>query len=77
MAAPHDSLAFLGVWDSLEVGPVRLETRRFVTPYTVVRGSQRESIDLVYRYEEDVFEPRDPGAMNLAAMIGAQVALNY
>ena len=77
MSGTRDPLAVLGVWDRLEVGPVRVEPRKLVAPYTVVGRGRRESIDLVYRYEEDVFDPRQPDSMNLAAMICAQVALNY
>ncbi|HTE06205.1 MAG TPA: hypothetical protein VK824_08415, partial [Planctomycetota bacterium] len=36
-----------------------------------------ESFELIYRWEEDVFDPADPEARNLAALIAAQVALNY
>ena len=65
------------VWDRLEVGPARVEPRRITTPYTVVVGDSRESIDLVYKYDEDVFAADDKTAANLAAMVTAQVALNY
>jgi creatinine amidohydrolase/Fe(II)-dependent formamide hydrolase-like protein len=34
-------------------------------------------MDLIYSYEEDVFEPYQPDCLNLASMISAQVALNY
>ncbi len=64
-------------FDRLEVGPVRVETRRIVTPYRVVRGNDEDTTEFVYRWQEDVFDPEDPGAVNLASMIGAQVALNY
>jgi creatinine amidohydrolase/Fe(II)-dependent formamide hydrolase-like protein len=67
----------LRVIDSLEVGPVRLERKRLVAPYVVQRGKKRDAIDLIYRYEEEVFAPDDPGAVNLASVIAAQVALNY
>jgi hypothetical protein len=63
----------LRAFDALEVGPVRVEPRRIVCPYRVGRAT----IDLIYRYEERVFDPRDPASQNLAAMIAAQVALNY
>lgn len=46
-------------------------------PYTVIRGGRRDTIDLIYRYQEDVFEPDSLSSRNLATMIGAQVALNY
>lgn len=75
--SPADPYAPLRVWDALEVGPVRLEAERLVAPYTVRRGRTVESVDLTYRYEERVFDPDDPVDRNLAAMIAAQVALNY
>ncbi|MBK9776810.1 MAG: creatininase family protein [bacterium] len=75
--APAGPLAPLLVWDRLEVGPVRVEPRRVTAPYTVVRAGHRETIDLVYSYEEDVFTPGEAADENLAAMITAQVALNY
>jgi creatinine amidohydrolase/Fe(II)-dependent formamide hydrolase-like protein len=70
-------LELLQVIDRLEVGPVRLERKRLVAPYTVHRGENRDATDLIYRYEEDVFDAGDPGALNLASMVAAQVALNY
>jgi len=72
-----DPLAVLEVIDRLEVGPVRLEPRRLIATYKVVRGKRAETFELIYRYEEKVFTPGDPGSENLAAMIAAQVALNY
>jgi creatinine amidohydrolase/Fe(II)-dependent formamide hydrolase-like protein len=67
----------LRVIDRLEVGPVRVESKRLVAPYTVHRGEAQDTVDLIYRYEEAVFESEDPGALNLASVIAAQVALNY
>ena len=62
--------------DRLEVGPVRVQPRRMKATYTVTRAGASDSMDLVYRFEEDVF---DAGAAshNLASMMAAQVALNY
>lgn len=41
-------------------------------------GAEGESVTgLIYRYEEPVFDPRQGSARNLAAMIAAQVAVNY
>jgi len=65
------------VIDRLEVGPVQLERKRVVAPYTVHRGRKRDSMELIYRYEEAVFDPDDPAALNLASVVTAQVALNY
>jgi len=62
----------------LEVGPVRVERQRLVAPYTVTRGRQAPATtELVYTYEEPVFDPAEPGSQNLAHLVAAQVALNY
>lgn len=77
MNRTDDPLSQLKVIDRLEIGPVGLEAKRLVAPYTVIRNGKTDFIDLIYRYEEPVFDPADPGAQNLADMIAAQVALNY
>ena len=74
---PRKALAPLRVWDRLTVGPATIETRRITAPYTVERTEGAESITLSYTWDEDVFDPADPQAQNLAALILAQVALNY
>jgi hypothetical protein len=74
---PKDPLKTLCVIDRLVVGPVRLERKRLKMPYTVIRGGRRDTIELIYRYEQDVFGPDNPQSRNLASMIGVQVALNY
>ncbi len=61
----------------LEVGRVQVEPSRVVAIYTLVGDHGTSSIDLVYRYEQQVFDPDDPVSRNLASMIVAQVALNY
>ncbi len=71
------TLDSLLVIDRLEVGPVEIEKRRLVAPYRVVVGDDDDATELIYRYDEDVFEPGDPASLNLASMIAAQVALNY
>lgn len=65
------------VFDRLEVGPVKVERRRISTPYRLFYNGTEDRIDLIYKYEEAVFDPADPAGQNLAAMIGAQVAFNY
>jgi len=65
------------VFDRLEVGPVRVEPRRLVAPYHLYWDQRKESTELIYSYEEDVFDPGEPESRNLAEMIAAQVALNY
>ena len=72
-----DPLHALIVFDRLEVGPVKLERQRLVAPYRLHRGEQIEQTELIYTYEETVFDPASPESQNLAAMIAAQVALNY
>ena len=74
---PNHGLETLIVFDALEIGPVKLETRRLTAPYKLVIGDRVEQTELIYTYEEDVFEPRDLASQNLASMIAAQVALNY
>lgn len=75
--AADDPLAILQVFDRLEVGPVKVEPRRLVAPYRVWQHGKKDSIDLIYRYEEKVFDPDEAASQNLAHMIAAQVALNY
>lgn len=77
VARDDDPLGVLHVFDRLEVGPVKLERRRMVAPYRLVRGQTSERTELIYTYEENVFDPKSPESNNLAAMIAAQVALNY
>ena len=77
MTNTDDPLAALTVIDKLEVGPVQVEPARLRMPYAVTRGGKTERTELVYKYEEDVFDPSAPESQNLAGLIGAQVALNY
>lgn len=72
-----DPLSVLEVFDRLEVGPLRLEPRRLIAPYRLFRKSKEDRTELVYSYEEDVFDPSDPASRNLASMLSAQVAINY
>jgi len=71
------TLESLVVLDRLEVGRPVLTPRRLSVSYRVVRGRRKESLELAYRYEDDVFGLSDDAALNLASMISAQVALNY
>lgn len=70
-------LDILIIWDRLEVGPVKLEKNKITTPYRLFWEGKEDSTDLIYTYEEDVFDPDDPSHRNLANMVTAQVALNY
>ncbi len=67
----------LQVIDRLEVGPVRVEKQRLVAPYLATANGRTEQTDLIYHFGEPVFTPGEPQSENLAAMIAAQVALNY
>jgi len=71
------SLKQLLVVDKLEVGPIQLEPNRLVAPYTIFQKGKKDSIDLIYKYEDDVFNPKDEASINLASVIAAQVAINY
>ncbi|WP_419658115.1 creatininase family protein [Desulfosarcina variabilis] len=73
----NDPLSALVVFDRLEVGPVKLEPKRLVAPYRLVTGGNTEQTELIYTYEEAVFDPDTAESRNLADMIAAQVALNY
>jgi creatinine amidohydrolase/Fe(II)-dependent formamide hydrolase-like protein len=72
-----DPLNILGVIRQLEVGPVRVERRRVVAPYRVIQDGKIDTIDLIYRFEEDVFTPDNSASRNLSSMLAAQLALNY
>lgn len=65
------------VIDRLEVGLPHVEPRRLLVPYTVTAGGEQHRMELQYRWEESVFRPDAEPDRNLAAMVGAQVALNY
>ena len=67
----------LRVFDQLEVGPIRLAPRRMVAPYRLTVNGKETGIDLIYRYEQDVFVPEELESQNLAALTAAQVAVNY
>ncbi len=67
----------LRIIDSLVVGPIRVERDRVIAPYSIHRGGAVDSIDLIYRFEEEMFQPEDTASTNLASMIAVQIALNY
>lgn len=70
------TLGDLAVLDRLEVGPVRIEPQRVSATYTVVKSGAADSIELVYRFNEPVFDDGQE-SRNLGCMMAAQVALNY
>ncbi len=70
----HEDLVVI---DKIEVGPIKLEKQRVTTEYRIFQGDKITSTELIYRFENDVFDPTDSQSQNLAAMMTAQVALNY
>ena len=72
-----DPLQVLNVVERLEVGPARMEKRRVTVPYRVHQNGETFETELIYRFEEDVFDPDNPRHRNLGAMMGVQPALNY
>ncbi len=72
-----DPLSDLEVIDRLEIGPVRLEPKRLVAPYRLLQDGREASTELIYSYDEKVFDPADKRSYQLASMISIQVALNY
>ena len=71
------ALDTLGVIQRLEVRPARLERTRLTVPYKVIQNGRGDSMELIYRFEEEVFVPDEPASLNLASVMSAQVALNY
>ncbi|MBU1707639.1 creatininase family protein [bacterium] len=71
---PLDQLIVI---ERLEVGPVQLTANRLVAPYKVTTKKGTSSFDFTYKYEEPVFDLSNPQSINLAAVIAAQIALNY
>ncbi|MCB0751482.1 MAG: hypothetical protein KDC52_08420, partial [Ignavibacteriae bacterium] len=73
----NNMLDQLVVFDRLEIGPVKVEKKKISAPYTIYKKDIADSIELIYSYEEEVFDPEDESHLNLASMILAQVAINY
>ncbi len=73
----HDPFSALQVFDRLEIGPVKIEPKRLMAPYRLFWNGREDRTELIYSYEETVFDPLEPESRNLADMIAAQVALNY
>lgn len=66
------------VFKELYIGNLILEPDRLKVTYrtTKAEGTVDEN-QLIYKYEEDVFEPDSAESLNLASMMAAQVAINY
>lgn len=63
--------------DRLTVGCPKVEKNRITVEYKVTKKKDTETNELIYKWEEPVFEVDDLASLNLASVIGAQVALNY
>lgn len=72
-----DPLSILEVFDRLEVGTVKVEPKRLIAPYRLYWNSTEDRTELIYNYEDNVFNPDEAESQNLADMIAAQVAINY
>ncbi len=46
-APETDPLSILGVFDRLEIGPVRLEAKRLVAPYRLFYGDHADQTELI------------------------------
>ena len=73
----QDLLRVLNVISKMEIGPVRVERRRLLVPYKVIKKDESSSFELIFSYGENVFNPEEYASQNLASMIAAQVAINY
>jgi creatinine amidohydrolase/Fe(II)-dependent formamide hydrolase-like protein/7-cyano-7-deazaguanine synthase in queuosine biosynthesis len=67
----------LQVFRTLEVGPVKLEPHRLIAPYRLTWKGGQDQTELIYRFQEEVFDPQEELSYNLASMMAAQVAINY
>lgn len=66
------------VFEELSIGQIAIEPQRIKATYRIVKsdGTSDEN-QLIYKYEEDVFDPAAPESVNLASVIAAQIAINY
>lgn len=72
------SIADLKVLDILLVHNLIVEPNRVKCSYTVKKSDGGESSkELIYSYDQPVFDPNEPKDINLASMMAAQIALNY
>ena len=68
-----DLIKILKVFERLEVGPVKLEPKPLIAPYRLFYNGKMEQTELIYSYEETVFDPAEPESQNLADMIATRV----
>lgn len=77
ISQPGSTEKSLVVIDHLVIGPVKIEPGRMMMPYTVHQHGVVSSNELVYKYEENVFDPNNAEDQNVASVMGAQLGLNY
>ena len=56
----NSDLDILKVITKLEVGPIKIDARRVVAPYKITQNGKQDTIEHIYCYEEDVFDPNEP-----------------
>ena len=50
----------LVVIEHFKVGPVKIEPNRLVMPYTLIQNGMADTKELIYKYEEKVFDKNNP-----------------
>lgn len=72
------TLQSLLVFPRLKVHDLSVEPKRVKATYRLTKpdGSEVQN-ELIYSYDEKIFDPKDAGSINLASMAAAQVAMNY
>lgn len=72
--SPLDALKVI---DRLEIGPLKLQKKRLISKYTLIKDNKEDDFELIFNYKDEVFNPNEHDSQNLGAMIAAQAALNY
>ena len=71
-------LEAFNVLKKLAVKDIRVGPKKVSAVYSAENfAGELQSSELIYSYEEKVFDPSEPESQNLADMIAAQVAVNY
>ncbi len=66
------------VLKKLSVNKIYIEPRKVKADYCIEKFTgEKESMELIYSYEQAYFDKKNPVDVNLASMMLAQVALNY
>jgi hypothetical protein len=68
----------LVVFESLRVHRINVEKNRVKSIYTLTDpGGLEKSIEFIYSYNDNFFDPYSGADINLASLMSAQVAINY